>query len=116
MSFGRSSILRWFAVPIILVVLHLSAGSGARAQEGGLAAAAGAATEAPSPGPDDVITGVSINDLHELDFRTHNYTVDFYVWFRWRNKDISPAKTMEFMNRSDPDDHVRDMVTPMSII
>jgi len=36
--------------------------------------------------------------------------VDFYVWFRWRNKDINPAKTMEFMNRSAPGDHVREQL------
>jgi hypothetical protein len=74
------------------------------------AAAEAAAAEAASPGPEVVATGVYINDIHELDFRTHSYAVDFYVWFRWRNKDINPAKTMEFMNRSAPDDHVRELL------
>ncbi|MBA4131833.1 MAG: hypothetical protein C0519_10460 [Hyphomicrobium sp.] len=74
------------------------------------AAAEAATAEAASPGPEEVVTGVYINDIHELDFRTHSYAVDFYVWFRWRNKDINPAKTMEFMNRSAPDDHVRELL------
>jgi hypothetical protein len=109
----RSSFLRWAAVLAFLIMLHFGGGAVAGGPEtvgDAAAAAAAAAADAPSPGPDEVITGVYVNDIHELDFRTHSYTVDFYVWFRWRNKDINPAKTMEFMNRSDPDDHVRDML------
>ena len=93
----------------LLCLCFLLPGRAAVAQEV-TGAAESAASEAASPGPDEVVTGVYINDIHELDFRTHSYAVDFYVWFRWRNKDINPAKTMEFMNRAAPDDHVREQL------
>ncbi len=100
-----SRLLFLIAVLGSLAVLNHGGATAAAAQD-----AAAVAAGAASPGADEVITGVYINDIHELDFRTHSYTVDFYVWFRWRNKEINPAKTMEFMNRSAPDDHVRDML------
>lgn len=59
-------------------------------------------------GPAIVTTGVYINDIQELDFRTHSYAVDLYVWFRWKGSDITPQKSLEFMNRYAPNDHVRD--------
>lgn len=69
-----------------------------------------AATSAASPDdPSKVIVGAYINDIQELDFKTNSYAVDLYVWFRWKPSDdsIDPSKSMEFMNRYNPDDHVR---------
>ncbi len=103
-----SSFSRRAAGFVLAIVLQLGGGAVAVAQEPAAEAARAAAVDAASPGPDEVVTGVYVNDIHELDFRTHSYAVDFYVWFRWRNKELNPAKTMEFMNRSAPDDHVRD--------
>ncbi len=103
----RSRFFRLIAGLLCLAVLL--PGRAAHAQDAPPAAEA-AAADAASPGPEEVVTGVYINDIHELDFRTHSYAVDFYVWFRWRNKDINPAKTMEFMNRAAPDDHVREQL------
>ncbi len=63
---------------------------------------------APAPDtPAKVVVGAHINDIQELDFKTNSYAVDLYVWFRWKAPDLDPSKTMEFMNRYDPDDHVR---------
>ena len=68
-----------------------------------------ATTPAPaSSGPEAVTVGVFINDIQELDFRNHSYAVDLYVWFRWRDPALNPAKTMEFMNRFAPNDHARE--------
>lgn len=67
-----------------------------------------AAAAAETPGPGQVTTGVYINDIQELDFRTNSYAVDLYVWFRWSSADATPSKTVEFMNRFAPSDHVRD--------
>lgn len=67
-------------------------------------------SEAAAPGPEKITVGAYINDIQELDFRTHSYSVDLYVWFRWRNKDLDPSKSLEFMNRFAPDDHVRDQL------
>jgi hypothetical protein len=63
---------------------------------------------AASPGPAEVIVGAYVNDIQELDFKANNYTVDLYVWFRWKDKDIDPSKTMEFMNRYASDDNIRE--------
>jgi hypothetical protein len=63
-----------------------------------------------APKADEIVLGAFVNDIQELDFRTHSYAVDLYIWFRWRNKDLNPVKSMEFMNRVAPDDHVRDLI------
>ena len=70
-------------------------------------AAVDAATSA-APEPEKVVVGTYINDIQELDFKTNSYAVDLYVWFRWKPAEsIDPSKTMEFMNRYNPDDHLR---------
>jgi hypothetical protein len=55
-----------------------------------------------------VIVGAYINDIQELDFKTNNYAIDLYVWFRWKGGAANPSKTMEFMNRFASDDNRRD--------
>ena len=73
-------------------------------------AAIDAATSATSPDdPSKVIVGAYTNDIQELDFKTNSYAVDLYVWFRWKPTDpsVDPSKSMEFMNRYEPDDHLR---------
>lgn len=63
------------------------------------AAVADAATSTATPaGPDEVIVGVYVNDIQQLDLQTHSYAMDFYVWMRWTNPDINPSATVEFMN------------------
>jgi hypothetical protein len=63
---------------------------------------------APAPDtPAKVMVGAYINDIQELDFKTNSYVVDLYVWFRWKAPDLDPSKTMEFMNRYDPNSHAR---------
>jgi hypothetical protein len=58
----------------------------------------------------EVVVGAYIHDIQELDFRTQSYAADLYVWFRWRNTEIDPSKTLEFMNRFAPNAHVRDQI------
>ncbi|MEG6509598.1 hypothetical protein V6C03_11530 [Methyloligella sp. 2.7D] len=71
-------------------------------------AVAQAIAESPAPdGPEKVIVGAYINDIQQLDFKTNNYTLDLYVWFRWRSPELDPSKTMEFMNRYASDDNLR---------
>lgn len=45
-----------------------------------------------------VIVGAYVNNIHNLDLRTHSYGLDFYLWFRWKNPRIDPSKTLEIMN------------------
>jgi hypothetical protein len=66
----------------------------------------------PAPsGPAEVIVGAYINDIQQLDFKTNNYIIDLYVWFRWRSPDTDPSKSMEFMNRYASDNNRRDELT-----
>lgn len=66
---------------------------------------------APEPGPEQVIVGAYINDIQQIDFKTNNYVVDLYVWFRWKSPGIDPSKTMEFMNRFASDNNLREALT-----
>jgi hypothetical protein len=64
---------------------------------------------APAPSsPQEVIVGAYINDIQQLDFKTNNYAIDLYVWFRWTSPDIDPSKSMEFMNRYASDNNLRE--------
>lgn len=81
--------LRWIGLLAVLVVLMSI----------GFRSAAAA--------PEKVLVGAYINDIQQLDFKTNNYTIDLYVWFRWRDPALHPAKTMEFMNRYASDDNLR---------
>jgi len=65
----------------------------------------------PTPKPEQVLVGAYINDIQQLDFKTNNYVIDLYVWFRWTSPDIDPSKSMEFMNRYASDDNRRDDLT-----
>lgn len=67
--------------------------------------------DAPTPEPQEVIVGAYINDIQQLDFKTNNYVIDLYVWFRWTSPDVDPSKTMEFMNRFASDDNLREQLT-----
>ncbi len=49
-------------------------------------------------GPDKVTVGVFINDLQDIDLASENFTVDFYLWMRWKNPAIDPSLTIEAMN------------------
>jgi hypothetical protein len=62
----------------------------------------------PAPNPEEFIVGAYINDIQQLDFKTNNYIIDLYVWFRWKNPDLHPSKTMEFMNSFTSDDNQRN--------
>ena len=69
------------------------------------------AKAAPSPEVSEVLVGVYLNDVQAIDLKLHNYMVDFYIWYRWRNPDIDPSKTMEFVNHSES---WGSMLTPAS--
>jgi len=59
---------------------------------------------APTDGPIEVTVGAYVNDIQQPDFKANSYTIDLYVWFRWRAPDLDPYKTLEFMNRDASDD------------
>lgn len=61
-------------------------------------APAATAPAATPSGPTEVTVGVYVNDIQQLDLQSHSYVMDFYVWFRWKNPDINPQASLEFMN------------------
>jgi hypothetical protein len=54
-----------------------------------LAADAPAAAEKKGS-PDEVTVGVYVNQIHEFSLHDNSFTVDFYVWFRWKNPELKP--------------------------
>ena len=69
------------------------------------------AKTAPSPQASEVLVGIYLNDVQAIDLKLHNYMVDFYIWYRWKNPEIDPSKTMEFVNHSES---WGSMLTPAS--
>jgi hypothetical protein len=73
--------------------------SAALAQEATPETAVTEAVEAATPaGPREVIVGVYVNDIQQLDLQTHSYVMDFYVWLRWTDPEANPSATLEYMN------------------
>ena len=50
------------------------------------------------PGPDQVIVGAFINDIQQLDLAAGSFTMDLYVWMRWRGDRNDPTDSIEVMN------------------
>ena len=48
--------------------------------------------------PSKVQVGVHVNDVHDLDLKTHSFGADLYVWLRWKDPKLDPAATLEFAN------------------
>ena len=47
---------------------------------------------------DVVRVGALVNDIQQLDLQSHSYSVDMYMWFKWRNPEIDPSRSFEFLN------------------
>ena len=45
-----------------------------------------------------MIVGAYINDIQELDTERGTYTIDFYMWFRWKDPQVDPTDSIEVMN------------------
>lgn len=73
--------------------------------------AAAPAAGAPK-GPENVTVGAYLNDIQNLDLKSHSYSVDIYLWFRWKDKSLDPASSFEFMNPYELWGHVRTKVYP----
>lgn len=56
---------------------------------------------------EEVTVGVYVNDIQTLDLKTHSYVVDAYLWFRWKNPDIDPASSFEFINSTESWGHTK---------
>lgn len=49
-------------------------------------------------GPDDVVVGVYVNDIQDIDIEDDNFTADLLLWMLWRNPALTPWTTIEVMN------------------
>ena len=47
---------------------------------------------------DEVVVGVYVNQVHEFSLHENSFTVDFYVWFRWKNPALEPHKTFSVVD------------------
>lgn len=55
----------------------------------------------PAPagaGPSEVVVGVFVNQVHEFSLRDNSFTVDFYVWFRWKDPNLKPYETFSVVD------------------
>ena len=52
--------------------------------------------------PAEVIVGTYVNKIQDVSFRENRYTVDFYIWFRWKAQgalaDYKPLESFEIIN------------------
>lgn len=45
--------------------------------------------------PDTVKTGIYINSIHDIDFRNNEYTINFWLWLKYKNKDFDFMQNLE---------------------
>ncbi len=48
--------------------------------------------------PSEVTVGAFVNNIQSLDLKTHSYNADVYIWFKWRDSEIDPSESFEFVN------------------
>lgn len=65
--------------------------------------------------PSPVVVGAYINDIQNLDLKSHSYGVDIYLWFRWRDKVLDPPASMEFVNPFDLWGHTKTLEFPRAL-
>lgn len=63
-----------------------------------IASAMATPAHAEEAAPQQVIVGAYINDIQELDTERGTYTIDFYMWFRWKDPQVDPTDSIEVMN------------------
>lgn len=44
---------------------------------------------------DLVHVGIYVNQIYDVSLRDNRFMADFYVWFRWKNKELKPHETFE---------------------
>lgn len=58
--------------------------------------------------PEKIVIGAYVNDVQSIDLKQHTYAVDVYIWLRWKNPDLDPSVSLEFINPSELWGHVRE--------
>lgn len=47
---------------------------------------------------ENVKVGLYVDHIVDFSTKNTNWTVDFYVWFQWKNKDLQPGRTFQVLN------------------
>ncbi len=101
---------------IVACLLAATAASAGTPADDASAASGSAAAEDGSgrdrARPDVVRVGVLINDIQQLDLASHSYNVDMYMWFKWRNPELDPSRSFEFLNAFELWGHILTYSTP----
>src|ERR1044072_485081 len=45
--------------------------------------------------PDTVKTGIYVTSIHDIDFKQQEYTVDFWLWLKYKNADFDFSHNLE---------------------
>ncbi|NOT52856.1 MAG: hypothetical protein HOP10_16485, partial [Chitinophagaceae bacterium] len=53
---------------------------------------------AQPPAPDTVSTGVYITSIHDIDFKQKEYSISFWLWFKYKNKAFDFKNNLEIPN------------------
>lgn len=56
------------------------------------------ASATANPGVDEVTVGAFINDIQQVDLVDGSFTMDLYLWMRWRGDRSDPTDSVEVMN------------------
>jgi len=51
----------------------------------------------PPEAPDSVYVGMYVNRIYDVSLRDNRFSADFYLWFRWKNKELDPIKSFEIV-------------------
>lgn len=49
----------------------------------------------PLAAPDTVKTGIYVTSVHNIDFKDMEYTIDFWLWLKYKNKDFDFVQNLE---------------------
>lgn len=95
-------------MPLILVIVAVfggivtlsSSGSHSSAPATAFAPLQGSLTEtaAPAEGDNVVHVGLYGTNVYELSFEDNTFYFSGYLWMRWRDADLAPTSTLEFVN------------------
>jgi len=55
-------------------------------------------TKAQSSVPDTVKTGIYVTSIHDIDFKQKEYTINLWLWMRYKNRDFEFDKYLEVPN------------------
>ena len=50
---------------------------------------------AQSSAPDTVKSGIYVTSIHDIDFKEKEYTVDFWLWLKYKNRDFDFVENLE---------------------